>query len=51
MILHLRQALSGGGFAAYSVTSGSGGIKFGSSKGGSEFASLTEIKIEHASGE
>ena len=29
------QKISGGGFAAYSSTSGSGGFKFGSSKGGS----------------
>ena len=43
--------ISGGGFADYSSTSGSGGFKFGSSKVGSEFAILSEIKIEHVSGE
>ena len=36
--------ISGGGFAAYSVTRGSGGFKFGSSKGGSEFDTFSEIK-------
>ena len=30
-----------GGFDAYSSTSGSGGFNFGSSKGGSEFETLT----------
>ena len=43
--------IRGGGFADYSSTSGSGGFKFGSSKGGSEFETLTKIKTEHVSGE
>ena len=43
--------ISGGGFAAYSSTSGSGGFNFGSSKGGSEFATLPEIKTDSVSGE
>ena len=42
---------NGGGFAAYSSTSRSGGIKFGSSKGGSEFEKFPKIKTEHISGE
>ena len=42
---------SGGGFIAYSSTSDSGGFKFGSSKGGSEFGTFFEIKTDHASGE
>ena len=33
--------ISSGGFASYSSTSGSGDFKFGSSKGGSEFAKFT----------
>ena len=41
----------GGGFTAYSSTSRPGGFKFGSSKGGSEFETLTRIKTEHVSGE
>ena len=41
---------SGGEFAAYSSTSGSGGFKFGSSKGGSEFDTYPKIKTEHVSG-
>ena len=45
------QALYRGEFAAYSRTSRSGGFKFGSSKGGSEFLTLPEIKAEHVSGE
>ena len=43
--------ISGGGFAAYSITSGSGVFKFGSSKGGSEFETLSKMKTEHVSGE
>ena len=42
---------SGGGFATYISTSGSRGLKFGSSKGGSEFETLSKIKTEHVSGE
>ena len=42
---------SGGGFAAYSSTSGLEGFKFVSPKGGSEFATLTKIKTNHVSGE
>ena len=42
---------SGGGrFDAYSRTSRSGGFKFGSSKGGSEFEEFSKIKTEHISG-
>ena len=40
---------SGGGFAAYSNTSGSGGFMFGSSKGGIEFETLPEINKENVS--
>ena len=36
--------ISGGGFASYSRTSGSGVLKFGSSKGGSEFTTFPKIK-------
>ena len=50
-VIHKRQALSGGGFTSYSGTSGSGGFKFGSSKGGSEFAIFPGINTEHVSGE
>ena len=35
---------NGGGFTAYSITSISGGFKFGSSTGESEFETLHEIK-------
>ena len=42
---------SGGWFAAYSRTSRSGGFKFGSSKGGSEFETLSKIKADHVSDE
>ena len=42
---------TGGGFAAYFSTSGSGGFKFGSSKGRSEFETSSKIKTEHSSGE
>ena len=42
---------SGGRFAAYSSTIGSGVFKFGSSKGGSEFETFYEIKTEHVGGE
>ena len=40
---------SGGVFAAYSSTSGSGGFRFGSSKGGIEFDTFSKIKTEHVS--
>ena len=43
--------ISGGGLAAYSRTSRSGGFKFASSKGGSELETLPEIKTGHVSGE
>ena len=43
--------ISGGGFAAYSSTSGSGGFKFGSSTGGSEFETFPKIKTERVSSE
>ena len=39
-----------GGFTDYSSTSGTGGFKFGSSTGGSEFETFTYIKTEHISG-
>ena len=42
---------SGGGLAAYSSTSRPGGFKFGSSKGGGEFETFSEINTDHASGE
>ena len=42
--------VSGGGFTTYSSTSGSGGFKFGSSKGGSEFETLPEINTENVIG-
>ena len=48
-VLHRRHDFSGGGFATYSSTSGSGGFNFGSSKWGSEFATYPEIMIEHVS--
>ena len=38
------QKISVGGFAAYSSTSRPGGFKFGSSKGGNEFETLSKIK-------
>ena len=41
---------SGGVFAAYSSTNGSGGFKFGSSTGGSEFETFIEIKTYNVSG-
>ena len=41
---------NGGGFYNYSRKSGSGDFKFGSSKGGSEFVTFTEINIEYVSG-
>ena len=41
---------SSGGLADYSSTSWSGGFKFGSSTGGSEFETLPETKIDHVSG-
>ena len=40
-----------GSFTTYSRKSGSGDFKFGSSKRGSEFETLPEIKTEHFSGE
>ena len=40
---------NGGGFAAYSRTGGSGGFKFGSSKWGSGFKTLSKIKTEYVS--
>ena len=36
--------ISGGGFAAYSRTSGAGGFKLGSSKGESEFETFSKTK-------
>ena len=42
---------SGCTFANYSSTSGSGGFKFESSKGGSQFETLPKIKTEHVSGD
>ena len=42
---------SDGGFTDYSRTSGSGGFNFGSSKGGSKFATFPKIKTEYVSGE
>ena len=43
--------ISGGTFADYSSTRRSGGFKFVSSKGGSEFETLPENNTEHVSGE
>ena len=43
--------ISGGVFAAYYRTRISGGFKFGSSKGGSEFDTFYKINTEHVSGE
>ena len=43
--------ISGGRFAYYSSTSKSGVFKFGPSKGGSEFETLSKIRREHVSGE
>ena len=42
---------SGGGFTAYSSTSVSGGFKFGSSTGGSEFDTFPKINTVYVSGE
>ena len=51
MVARASPKSSGGGLAAYSSTSRSGGFKFGSSKGGGEFETFSEIKTDHASGE
>ena len=45
------QHLYGGEFADYYITTRSGGFKFVSSKGGSEFATFPKTKIEHVIGE
>ena len=41
--------ISGGEFSTYSSTSRSGGFKFGSSTGGSEFDTLPKINTYHDS--
>ena len=51
MALNASPKISGGGFADYFSTRGSGGFKFRSSKGGNEFETLYKIKTEHISGE